>query len=642
MYGQLLFVGFLLFYEINAQTNVDCPIMDMSSSASSSYSITEDCNLADRILITKDYTINGNGNTIYAKAGKRHFKIDAANDPGSNAATVKWVVKIHNVTLEGGLPREWVGLPTGYATENEGGSIYLKHVSKMKPQDNYITLQLHDITFRHNRARLDGSVIFVENGGVLDIRNAIFEDNLIEKEVENNEQYSGSVIEYKSFAGDHEQVFLNVQFKDNKVCNGTVSDAACATKATEVFVWLEGEGNPADTERIDLGFYNTNINKLEVYANQAITTNYKLRQINSVIGTHTENTHVAGHDDQYASCTTSGSKSICPGSPNVYSQTYNTHTACAPRSGQGVFCYPECNSTAGSGTENDFTKFDFNNPCRTCTIYEYAHEGICKKDTISTCTTAGEGLVATSNLLQSDSECKACPIGRYAASSDDICLECGDGYTTFDDTPSVVSISATQCIECNNATEYDHDGEAHTACVTTTGRCGPGFEVLITPSHEPNYCILCSRGKYQVKENTTDACISWATTIENCTASSGFYMEGTRIKDAECHFNENPDTVFYRFDPSDFSFSVDDVFCFPDTFQMMNPVDGKVSCASCNPTTFLNSYKANTMELSKSLRKGGCCYNPHHHLCGVLMNAYKSACGGRGKSSKGEVKKCDQ
>lgn len=641
MYGHLLFIGFLLFYEINAQTNVTCPTMDMSSSTS--VSITEDCNLADEISITKTYTINGNGNTVYAKTGKRHFKIDALSD-----TTVIWTVKIHNITLEGGLPRAWVGLPTGYATDNEGGSIYLKHVSTMKPQDKYITLQLHDITFRHNRARLDGSVIFVENGGLLDIRNAIFEDNLIEKEVENNDQYSGSVIEYKSFAGDHEQVFLNVQFNDNKVCNGTVSDASCTTKATEVFVWLEGEGNPAETERIDLGFYNTNIDKLEVYANQATTLKYKLRQVNSVIGTHTENSHVAGHNDQYASCTTSTAngvtKSTCPSSPttNVYLQTYTTHTACAPRPNQGVFCYAECNSTAGSGTENDLTKFDFNNPCRTCTVYEHATEGICKKDNINTCTTKGEGLVATSNLIGTDSKCEKCSIGRYAAASDDICLECGDGYTTFDDTPSVVNISATQCIECNNATEYDHDGEAHTACVTTTGRCGPGFQVLITPAHEPNYCILCSHGTYQLKENTSDVCVPWATTLANCTASSGFYMEGTRIKDAECRYNENVDNIFYRFDQSDQSFHVDDVFCFPDTFQMMNPADGTVSCASCNPTTFLNSYKTSTMELDVKFKKGGCCANPHHHVCGVLMNAYKAACGGRGKSSKGEVKKCDQ
>lgn len=902
MYERLLFIGFLLIYEIQVAFATNCP--DMNFATTDSVDITEDCTLAGEISIPKTYTINGNGHTINAAANKRHFTIDSTE--GSGVTTNAWTITINDAILEGGLPRSWIGLPTGYATDNEGGSIYIKDYNTQNPIDKFTTLKLSNVTFRHNRARLDGSVLFLENGGLLDLHNVIFEDNYIEREVDSNDAMAGSVIEYKSYAGEQEQKFHNVQFSNNKVCNGTICDSCC-NAATDVFVILKDDTSSGDaTERIDLGFYDTNIDKLEVYSNTVITTKYNLRQVNSLIGTIVETMNggtLPGHNDKYESCTVGTNKLTCPvtsirlgacsgggyntkvdceapgqctggttttkadceadstcvgtscaytwtetntwtvsgtcndakattqldcsqtfdntanggttttdrvwtvsgtcndntvalqtgctgtydhdsdggtdevdrvwtdtSSCNDASQTtaagcsttfdnsagggsatenrawtdtsscdalgscsnathateaaciadgtceddtstdkdtcvaemtcgadsnaactwtstntwtaydsetkcletdgscsggghitkttcvgdsncgpcsytwgsvytWSVHGACISRTDQGIFCYAVCDDTNGFGREEDAVDFDFDDPCRTCTVFENAANGICNVDGTTSCT-AGKGLEAVSNILN-DATCVDCAEGYYAAADDRLCLECGDGHTVFDDAMAIVTTAATQCIECDNATEWDHDGEPVTACISLTGRCNRGFEILITPSDEDsNYCLACRNGEYQLQDDTTDQCVPWATTHANCTAQSGFYMPGNRVKDAECHFTENDNTIFHYFEPSDVTFDLADVFCFPNTFKYMDPSTGQISCRSCDPTLFLNSYRISTMDLIRANRKGGCCYNPHHHVCRTIMKAFKDACGGNG--NKGEVKKCDQ
>jgi len=362
-------------------------------------------------------------------------------------------------------------------------------------------------------------------------------------------------------------------------------------------------------------------------ASAQLTTVYTIKRVNSLIETVIDRSNTNGHLNSPTSCT---GFNDCDTLLDISDSSCATHTDVNGKP-QGIFCFDKCNTTAGFGLK---TPIDLDSHCEECTLLEHTdtQSDACVRDNTFTCS-AGSGLVGLTNTAD-DTSCVVCGIGEYSAGNDDeVCKECGDGHTVFDDNNDIVTASGTQCIPCKGAIEYDHDNESHTACLSTNGRCDRGFEILGTDVlTAPNYCSFCKYGSYQPKMNTSDQCELW-TPMDDC---NGFYMPGNVYKDSQCLFQENLNEKYMYLDPSDQSFEIT-TYCFPNTFQYLNK-DGAIECRTCSPSLFLTSYGINTENASDaSVRHGGCCTNEHHYVCKKLIEAYRSACE---TSIKGDVSKC--
>lgn len=628
---KLLFL--LVFTLIDLVFSTLCPTMNMVDTNTNSVDITEDCTLAQQISITKSFTINGNGHTITAANDTGHFFIDTtSNGPAKDNPSL--VFTIENAVLEGGNAadaRETFGLKNADKTKWNGGSILVRTVKKANPGNLFPHIVCNNCTFSNNKAQYRGSAIYIEHGGKLTLTDTIFVGNKImneDKTTDLDEGYHGGgngVIEFKEFANDEVQKFTNVQFIDNVICDGTT-----CTSGREIHLDLLADDSNTATERPIFDLFKTQMKEFRSdarYVTTKLTTQYTIKRVNSLIETVIDRPMTGGHLNTPTSCSgftecntlldTTGSQCV-------------THTDVSSNP-QGIFCFEKCNATAGYGLK---TPVDLDSHCRECTLLEHTASGsnFCVRDTTYQCS-AGSGLVGITNTAD-DTSCVTCGLGEYSSgNADEVCKECGDGHTVFDASYNIVNASGTQCIPCDGAIEYDHDNESHTACVSTNGRCGRGFEILGTDVlTAPNYCSICRYGYYQPNTNTTDQCKPWAP----FSACNGFYIPGNIYKDSQCSFQENLNEKYVYLEPSDMSFKIT-TYCFPNTFQYLNN-EGEIECRTCNPPLFLSSYNLNTINSSDaSIRHGGCCSNTHHHVCKKLIEAYRTACE---LVNKGDVSKC--
>ena len=83
--------------------------------------------------------------------------------------------------------------------------------------------------------------------------------------------------------------------------------------------------------------------------------------------------------------------------------------------------------------------------------------------------------------------------------------------------PLDASASATDCIICDRATEYDHDGLAHSGCIATHDKCHQSFQLIVTNETRPNICEECAAEHYQDLSNTTEQCKPWTVCDINST-----------------------------------------------------------------------------------------------------------------------------
>ena len=124
---------------------------------------------------------------------------------------------------------------------------------------------------------------------------------------------------------------------------------------------------------------------------------------------------------------------------------------------------------------------------------------------LKTACPAGQDLQGASN--DTDYSCTPCGAGLFKKEADGSqCIACQDGYEVI---PLDSSSGATDCIICDRATEYDHDGLAHSGCIATHDKCHKSFQLIITNETRPNICEECSPEHYQDLDNTTEQCKPW-------------------------------------------------------------------------------------------------------------------------------------
>merc|ERR1719253_1566824 len=61
-----------------------------------------------------------------------------------------------------------------------------------------------------------------------------------------------------------------------------------------------------------------------------------------------------------------------------------------------------------------------------------------------TCANAGEGWIVPTTAVNADSACGDCPAGKYAATSDNTCIDCAAGFKTDTGT----AVKGTTCTAC--------------------------------------------------------------------------------------------------------------------------------------------------------------------------------------------------